>query len=358
MADTLPPGLQARIDADPQIQAAKQAYDAAMAPVLKAGLSGGRLNSDPRVQAAKMAYGQVVTGAKDRLGIPADYQVNYDGQIDHINKFTPNDLALLVGGGLATAGVLSSVGGAGGASTAAAAPGASTAVPAAATAAGTALPSTVIGSGFVPAITGGTGLASLAPAATGATAALSTGSKLASIVSGIGKIGQTLDPNNIGGPGSTSPRGSAYAAEAAQLAANRAAQARVDQGGPTADAQAFRNQMRAALVARMDPNAAAVNLNGHALPSLVTPEGVDAAAKLRDTLAARVAAGKTPTTFGIADPTQEELDAQAKAKDAAGVGTGLNSTLANVGDYLQTGSKLAGLATSGYDVYKKFAGLF
>jgi hypothetical protein len=206
-------------------------------------------------------------------------------------------------------------------------------------------------------VTAGLGTAGTAAAAAGgAGAALSTGSKLASLASGLSKFGSALDPAN--GPGASSTRGSAYAAQANQLANNRAAQAKIDQAGPGADAQAFKNQMRAALVARMDPNAAPISLNGTALPQLVTPEGVASAAKLRDTLAARVAAGKTPTTFGIADPTQEELDAQAKAADAAGVGSGLNSKLADVGDYLQTGSRLANLGKNAWDFGSNIVKMF
>lgn len=357
MADTLPPDLQARISADPTIQAALRQFEAAQKDYAQRR-QNGRVTArvaadDPAYHTAMLAFGNAIKNSPVVAQLPKDYQVNYDGQLQHISDFTPNKLALIIGGSLATAGLLSGAG----VGTSAATSSSAAATPAATTAASV-LPSTTIGSGFIPAIAGGSGMASIAPAATGATAALSTGSKLASIASGINKVGSALSPNNVGGPDSSSPRGAAYAAQAGQLAANRAASARIDQSGPAADAQAFRNQMRASLVARMDPNASPIILNGQALPRLATPEGVGSAAKLRDTLAARVNAGKTPTTFGVGDPTQEELDAQAKAADAAGVGDGINSKIANVGDYLQTGSRLANLGLNGWNLGKNIVSMF
>lgn len=157
--------------------------------------------------------------------------------------------------------------------------------------------------------------------------AISTGSKIAGLL-GAGKdTTQTL--------------GAQSAAESNQLANNRLIASKVDQGGPAADQQAFRNAMRAGIVAKMDPNAAPININGHAQTSLVTPENINYAKTLQSQLAARQAAGKSATTFGVPDPTQAELDAGGRAK-----------TLGNVGNAIDTGSKIAnlfGLFSKGYN---------
>lgn len=322
--------------------------------------------TDPRTgQSVKLSDQQqqqlIATARANGIGISNSYNIDENGQIAKPDSHMLRNIAIAaaIGASLFIPGVTEAIGSAFGAGGGAAA-GADAATGLAAD--GT-LASTTIGSGFIPAIAGGTGadiagLTAAGTAAAGTTSALATGSKLASLATGLGKVGNALNPANTGGPNSTSARGSAYAAEAAQLATNRAITAKTDQAGPAADAQAFKNQMRAALVARMDPNAAPLSLGGHALPTLATPEGVSAAATLRDTLAARIAAGKTATTFGIADPTQEELDAQAKAADAAGIGTGINSTLANIGDTLQTGSRLANLGVQGVNLGKTIAGWF
>jgi hypothetical protein len=148
--------------------------------------------------------------------------------------------------------------------------------------------------------------------------ALSTGSKVAGLL-GIGAD----QVNNMGAQD---------AATANQMANNRITGAKVDQGGPAADKVAMQNAMRAGLVARMDPNASPLSLNGTALPSLTNPENVAYAQTMQKNLAARQAAGKTPTEFGVPDPTQAELDASNAAKTA---GTTSN--------WLTTGSKLVNL---------------
>lgn len=172
----------------------------------------------------------------------------------------------------------------------------------------------------------GSGLSSGASALGGAGGVIGAGSKIAGLL-GAGK--DTVES-----------LGAQNAAEANQLANNRIAGARVDQGGPAADQTAFRNAMRAGLVARMDPNAAPLNLNGHVLPSLTSPENVDYAKSMQARLAARQTAGQTPTEFGVPDPTQAEMEAGNKAK-----------TYGTTGNIIDTGSKIAnifGLFSKGF----------
>lgn len=150
------------------------------------------------------------------------------------------------------------------------------------------------------------------------TGALGAGSKVAQLL-GLGKD----IAGNVGAQSSALEN---------QLANNRAIGAKIDQAGPASDAQAFRNAMRAGIVSRMDPNAAPITIGGHVQPQLVTPENIAYAKTLQQNLAARQAAGKTPTEFGVPDPTQEELDARKRA-----------GTAATVGSALDTGSKLASI---------------
>lgn len=147
---------------------------------------------------------------------------------------------------------------------------------------------------------------------------LSTGSKIA----GLFDAGQS----------GINAFGNADAAKAQALTNNRFLTARAEQGGPAADATAFRNAMRASLVSRMDPNAAPISLNGHVLPSLATPDSVDYAKTMFGNLSSRQAAGKTPTEFGVPDPSTDELSAGNTA-----------SNLSKVSGALSTGSKIANL---------------
>lgn len=181
MADVNTSQIQSQLDADPTVQAAVQAYNAALKAwsTSSAGQTHkqGPAADDPAVHAAQIAFGNAIKASPLYSQLPKDYQINYDGQVQHIPQFTPNDLALTIGGTLATAGILSGGTGAGGGagvgaggesgdaaaeaalaaegSTGAAAPTTLGAVYGAAPA--TALPSTAIGSGAVPAITGGAG---------------------------------------------------------------------------------------------------------------------------------------------------------------------------------------------------------
>lgn len=152
----------------------------------------------------------------------------------------------------------------------------------------------------------------------GVSTAIGAGSKIAGLL-GIGQ-----DTANT--------YGAQQAGTANQLANNRIAAAKVDQGGPAADQTAFRNAMRAGLVAKMNPNATPGTLNGHPLPSLANQGTVDYANTMFNSMATRQAAGQTPTEFGVPPPTQAELDASSNAKTAG--------TVSNV---IGAGSKIAGL---------------
>jgi hypothetical protein len=195
----------------------------------------------------------------------------------------------------------------------------------------------LVGSLFIPGVTeaivaglhaGGSALAGML---TGAGGTGGGGSVLNAITGGAGAVSKIGSLLNIGKDAVTNV-GTQSAALENQLANNRITGAKVDQGGPAADAVAFRNAMRSGIVSRMDPNQAPLSINGHFQPQLVTPENVDYAKTMQANLAARQAAGKTPTEFGVPDPTQEELDARKRA-----------STAATTGSVLDTGSKIANL---------------
>lgn len=169
--------------------------------------------------------------------------------------------------------------------------------------------------GGAAATAGGTGAAA---AGGGIAGAIGTGAKLASLI-GAGK-------------GLVDSFGSQQASEANQLANNRLTDARVAQGGPAADAQSFRNAMRSGLVAKMDPNAAPLSLNGHALPSLANADTTSYAGAQFAGLRDRLNAGKAPTLFGVPGASQAEQDAGSRA-----------SKLGTAGTVLDTGSKIANL---------------
>lgn len=181
--------------------------------------------------------------------------------------------------------------------------------------------------------------------------ALGTGQRVANLVKGIQNLGGGPNGTTGGGLGTT-PRGNAAAGAAAQLAANRAAQAKIDQGGPAADKTAMQNLFRSAIVARMNPNASPVVMNGMQLPSLVNSDLVSQAGAYNKSLAGRLAAGKTATDFGIADPTAQETALNNKALDATGLNGGVNGTMADISDYLNTGSRMASLGSNAYNLGK------
>lgn len=220
-------------------------------------------------------------------------------------------------------------------------------------------------SGAGPLASGETGVAptaaALAPPAdlaapASSTSVLGAGGKLASFANSLNSVGTALAaPTNT-------PQAAAQAALANQLANNRNTQAKTDQGGPAADKLALQNGMRAAILAGNGAPASGpgdgLTLGGNALPNLTTPAGTAYAKSVQSALAARLAAGKTPTLFGVGDPSPEEVAANAAAANAAGVGTGVNSTLSNVGSTLQTGAKVAGLAGNIVNLGKTIASWF
>jgi hypothetical protein len=173
---------------------------------------------------------------------------------------------------------------------------------------------------------------------------------------GMPQVGVDANGNPV-----NAPTNQANANEAQALINNRAKQATIDQGGPAADRLAMQNQFRAGLAARMGANPIQLPglrlANGQmiASPDLTpTTAGTDFANLFQQKMADRIKNGQSLTLSGVPAPSQEEIDANKKALDAAGVGTGLNSKLTTVGNainqgvgYLQYGKKFADLFKNG-----------
>jgi hypothetical protein len=337
---------------------------------------------DPRTgQSVKLSdqqQQQLIATARDNgVGISDSYSIDANGQISKPDSHMLRNIAIAAGiaglamTGLGAAGIGPLAGAFGGG--AAAADGGLAAAEGGFGVGGLDAASLGVASGIAPEIGAGAGLASLgadagladmlpgaelAPgtslAGAGGSSMLGTGSKLAGLLKTVGSFGGPNGGVNTGGM--ADPRGNAYAAQAAALAANRGNAAKINQAGPAADAQAFRNAMRAGIVAKMAPQS--LSIDGHALPTLVNPQTSGYAQTMFDSLNARQNAGKAPTEFGLADPTQAELDAQAKAADAAGVGSGLNSKIADITGVLGQGARLANLGTGLWNTGEQIAGLF
>jgi hypothetical protein len=154
------------------------------------------------------------------------------------------------------------------------------------------------------------------------------------------------------------PTNQAKADEAQALINNRFRQTTLDQSGPAADRLAMQNQFRAGLAARMGANPIQLPglrlANGQMIssPDLApTTAGTDFANLFQQKMADRIKNGQSLTLSGVPAPTQEEIDANKAALDAAGVGTGVNSKLTTVNNLLNQGANYI-------DYGKKFAGLF
>lgn len=299
---------------------------------------------DPRTgQSVKLTdqqQQQLIATARDNgIGISDSYNIDENGQIAKPDSHMLRNIAIAAGiAGLAVTGLgaagIGPLAGAFGTGT-----GAAGAAGAGLAADGT-LASTTIGSGFIPAITGGVGT-NLSGLAAGAGAAGAAGAGAAA-GAGVGGGSSVLGPAvgagakiaGLLGAGASvnNAFGNADAQAAQALTNNRFLTAKTDQSGPAADKTAFQNAMRAALVAKMNPNAAPLSLNGHALPSLVTPDSVNYAGTLFSNLSTRQANGQTPTEFGVPPATPQETDA-----------TNAASTSAKIGGALNAGSQLANL---------------
>jgi hypothetical protein len=211
-----------------------------------------------------------------------------------------------------------------------------------------------MGAAGTAATAGGSALAGMTPDeyvtvfGSKAPSAIGTGSKIAGFLGKAGNLlGGSGGGNGQGGNGQGGSNPALTASLAAQaMAANRGNEAKIGQAGPASDAQAFRNAMRAGIVAKMDPQA--LSVNGHALPTLVNDGTKSYAQSLFDNLNKKQQAGQMPTEFGVAAPTQQETDLQNQALNAAGLNGGgpigtINGALNTAGNYVNTGSRIAGL---------------
>ncbi len=140
---------------------------------------------------------------------------------------------------------------------------------------------------------------------------------------GMPQVGVDANGNPV-----NAPTNQANANEAQALINNRARQATIDQGGPAADRLAMQNQFRAGLAARMGANPITLPglrlANGQmiASPDLTpTTAGTDFANLFQQKMLDRAKNGQSLTLSGVPAPSQEEIDANKKALDAAGVGT-------------------------------------
>lgn len=208
------------------------------------------------------------------------------------------------------------------------------------------------------------GLAAAAPFTGGATAAL-----IPAIGMGVGAVDSALSKNPItagvdaNGNPVNAPTNSAYANQAQALINNRFRQTPLDQAGVNADTQAMRNMFRAGLVSRMNPNAAPLpglrQSNGTIItnPNLApTTVGQQFAELLQTKLGDRLKNGQALTVNGVPAPSQEETDANKKALDAAGIGTGLNSKLTSIGNLVNSGASIANFGKRFYDLFQKLGG--
>lgn len=210
---------------------------------------------------------------------------------------------------------------------------------------GAPLASTTIGTGAIPGIAGGTGLAG----------AVSTGSKLASLAAGVSKVGQVVGgvDQALHGGVSASDRGVAAANRADQAARNRFLETGANQNGTVADANALRNVTNANRMATYAPQSTDTPLgNFGKTPLTVSDAGRQFASDMQKNLAARMTAGKPLTLSGVPPKTPQEQadeDAALAASNGQLPGTG---TLAKVGNVINTGSRLATLASQAYDYLK------
>lgn len=204
-------------------------------------------------------------------------------------------------------------------------------------------------------VTAGLGTAGTAAATGGLGAALTTGAKLAGLA---GKVGGALSNGGADDEGLTpsAPQDSANAAKADQLALNRYLETPQNQAGVQTDVQVMRNQMRAALVSRMNPNGPTLSAGKYALPNLNPTQGaVDFNSTFADELRKRQLAGQPMTLSGTQPASAEELAARKAAENASGTGEGANSTAARVGNVINQGSRYAKL---GMGIYRGIKDIF
>jgi hypothetical protein len=194
----------------------------------------------------------------------------------------------------------------------------------------------------------------------GTSAPVSAGSKFAQITDAI-KQGKDLAGSfsNAGvgpdGNAAHAPQSSADAARAQALTNNRFLQTSKDQAGVATDTNVMRNQMRAALIARMTPGGFTtpgyrLNSGGTiAQPDLsATQSAIDFNKTYADKLRERQLAGQPMTLSGVPEASQEEKDATARALNNSGTGTGLNSDITRVGNAIDTGTRYADLGQNAY----------
>jgi hypothetical protein len=169
---------------------------------------------------------------------------------------------------------------------------------------------------------------------------LSTGDKLAKLASGLKGIGGAAE--TIAGNGQDPAlAGISSANAAAQAAKNRILAAQVDQGGPAADKQAISNMRTAGLISNFKDTSP----SPYGSPGITLGQPTrDLASAFQQELLKRQAAGKSLTASGVPDPTQQELDDEAKARAIANGGSGIPGTAGNIINGINTGARIASLA--------------
>lgn len=166
-----------------------------------------------------------------------------------------------------------------------------------------------------------------------------TGSRIANLANNIGKGANSVASLfNNGQDPALSGIGAANAAN--QAARNRILAAQVDQGGPAADKGALANMRTAGLMTSFKDAPA----SPYGSPAITIGQPTrDLAAAFQQELLKRQAAGKSLTTFGVPDPTQQELDDAARARDIANGGSGVPGRAGQIINGVNTGVRIAGL---------------
>jgi hypothetical protein len=263
-----------------------------------------------------------------------NFTVNEYGGVQPNNHMdVATKLGLLAVAGIATAGIASAFGGAaaggGAADTAFTGP-----IAEGAAGAGGAAGTTAAGAGLADLVPAGSTFGMPAAAGAGSTA-----------LSGISTLGKAFSSLGQGNPATNA----ASANYADQLAKNRITETAQNQTGVAADKGSLSNMLRAGIVSRQDPNAPPLVLGGHVLPNLApTAAGQSYAQQMQDQLLKRMQNGQPLTLSGTPPASPAEVAASNAAKNAAGIGTGLNSTLTKVGNTINQG---VGLANLGQGIY-------
>ncbi len=336
------------------------------------------LNDDQKQQVVRLAQSLGAVVDEGGNGQEVDESGNFRAKGHKLRN------TLIVAGiaaaALATAGAAGAFGGAaaGGGSAATGATGAGTLASTAVPATG-ALATGTVASGAVPAALAGDGLLAsttipaLGSLATGSGSSLAAGTATAGGYM-VDAAGNVIDAANVppeSGLGTWADRMAALArganavgtavtgqdpalagvgaANAAQQAArNRFLAAGTDQGGPAADKTSLSNMRLAGLISNFHDTPAtqfgnpAINIGDSAR---------DYASRFQKEILARQAAGKSATTFGVPDPTPQELADEEAARRASQGRSNVPGVGGRIIDGINTGARLAGAARTIWDLF-------